>query len=98
MSHTPEGRIKAIIKKILDRHMVWYFMPVPSGYQAKTVDFLCLKSGKFFAIEAKRPDKDATERQKFVLAEIRKEGGYTYVIDSQGDVDNLDKWLGGLLP
>lgn len=94
---TPEGAIKAKISRVLNKHGAWSLMPVPTGFQGKTIDFVVCCKGWFIAIEAKRPGKDATTRQSYVLGLIREAGGLTYIIDSQEGVDALDKELGGLV-
>jgi penicillin-binding protein-related factor A (putative recombinase) len=64
-------------------------MPVPSGYGATTVDYLCCYRGHFFAIEAKAPGKVPTPRQDYVLEQIRLAGGSTFVIAGEADLDGL---------
>jgi len=79
---TPEGRVKAAIKRALKRHGVWYTMPVPhSAYGSMSVDFLCCVRGRFLAIEAKAPGRQLTARQQACLAAIEAAGGLTAVID-----------------
>ena len=88
MAATPEAKIKAKIKKILDEHEVYYAMPVGSGYGRSGVpDFLCCVEGKFLAIEAKATDKDKpTALQVREMERIEVSGGLTVVIHE----DNLD--------
>lgn len=90
---TPEGMIKSLISSVLTKHNAWYFMPVPSGYQAKTVDFIVCHRGRFIAIEAKRPGKNATQRQAYVLKQIREAGGIALTINTPELVDELDEKL-----
>jgi hypothetical protein len=90
---TPEGKIKVLILHVLNKHSAWIHMPVPTGFQGKTVDFLACCKGRFIAIEAKRPGKDATPRQSYILELIRGAGGLTFVIDNEKGVQNLDKTL-----
>lgn len=93
---TPEGKIKALIAKVLAKHKCWSFMPVPTGFQAKSIDYLVCCKGWFIAIEAKAPGKTATQRQDYVLKLIREAGGLTYVIGTESGVKQLDKTLGEL--
>ena len=54
MARTPEAKVKANIKKILQLHGVYYAMPMGTGYGNSGVpDFLCCLNGKFLAVEAK---------------------------------------------
>jgi hypothetical protein len=90
MTTTPEGRIKSKINKLLRSYEnLYYFMPVPSGYGATTVDYLCCYRGHFFGIEAKAPGKVPTPRQDYVLEQIRLAGGSTFVIAGEADLDGL---------
>jgi hypothetical protein len=83
---TPEGLVKAHIKELLDYVGAYYFMPVQKGYGAKTVDFLVCFKGLFIAIEAKRPGKDATVLQKFIMENVRNAGGFAFKADNVFDV------------
>lgn len=93
---TPEGRVKQKINKVLDKHNAWKFMPVPTGFQTKTVDYLVCCKGRFIAIEAKAPGKAVTDRQAHVLSHIRDAGGLTFVVATDKDVEFLDTVLGEL--
>ena len=59
MVATPEHKIKQQIKAILDKYGddIYWYMPVPTGYGKRTLDFLGCAWGIFFAIEAKRSGK-----------------------------------------
>lgn len=93
---TPEGKIKAMISRVLNKHHAWQFMPVPTGFQTKTVDFFACCHGQFIAIEAKAPGKTATGRQEYVLQLIRDAGGLTFVVSNEAEVAQLDKALSEL--
>jgi hypothetical protein len=90
---TPEGKIKALINHVLTKHGCWSFMPVPTGYQGKTVDYLVCHRGRFIAIEAKRPGKGPTSRQAYILRLIREAGGVTFSISTPQEVGYLDAEL-----
>jgi len=91
---TPEGRVKAKINHILNKHKVWSFMPVPTGFQSKTIDYLCCHKGWFIGIEAKAPGKEPTRLQNFTMRLIREAGGLTFVVSTDADIDMLDAVLG----
>jgi len=93
---TPEGKIKQKISHILAKHGAWVFMPVPTGFQSKTIDYIACCKGRFIAIEAKRPGKEVTQRQEYVLGLIREAGGHTFVIDDEDGLHYLDSVLGEL--
>lgn len=91
---TPEGKVKARVKRILKKHEVYYFMPVQTGYGMPTLDFLCCHRGSFFAIETKAPGKKPTTRQKIIIAEMLQASAEVFVIDgSEGSFDSLENWL-----
>lgn len=90
---TPEGRVKKLVKKVLDAYGtdIYRFMPVPMGFGATTLDFLGCYKGRFFAIETKKPHALPTIRQQQVIDEIRASGGRVFVID--GNTTDLENWL-----
>lgn len=90
MAATPESKVKAKIKKILEENNVYYAMPIGTGYGRSGVpDFLCCVDGKFLAIEAKATDKDKpTALQMREMKRIEDVGGCAVVIH-EGNVDGL---------
>ena len=90
---TPEGKIKSMINKVLAKHGVWVFMPVPSGFQATSIDYFCCYKGRFITIEAKAPGKKPTSRQEYVLGLIREHGGHTFVVDGDDALHYMDEVL-----
>lgn len=88
---TPEGQVKADIKRYLEDMGAWFYAPVPMGYGRKGVpDFLICYKGCFIAVEAKAPgkEKDTTPWQVKELTAIHQAGGCAYVIS---DVDELKR-------
>ncbi len=71
-----ESKLKVEVMAMLNEAGAWVFMPVPTGMQAATLDFLGCYKGKFFAIETKRPDEKPTKRQYTTLQEIKDAGGF----------------------
>lgn len=97
-SSTPEGRVKAGIKKVLDAWGIWYFMPVSNGMGKVGVpDFICCARGLFLGIEAKAPGKRShtTPNQQRVMSEIKDHTGHVLVVDHP---DQLTLFLEGLFP
>ena len=91
---TPEGKVKAEIKRILNRAGAYYFMPVQTGYGMPTLDFLGIHVGKGFAIEAKAPGKKPTRRQEVIIHEMELSEAAVFVIDgSEGSYNALRDWL-----
>jgi hypothetical protein len=93
MAGTPEGKVKLAIKKILDKHEAWFFMPVQNGMGKVGIpDFVCCYKGHFLGIEAKAPGKmhQTTPNQDKIRDEIEAHSGSYIVID---DPQMLDDWI-----
>lgn len=98
---TPEGKAKAAIKDYLCNAGAYYFMPVQTGYGARTLDFLtCVPLliqpwhvgrtiGAFVSIEAKRPGRaNPSPLQKVTIENIQTAGGLAFVATSAEDVEH----------
>ena len=78
---TPEGKVKAAVKRELDRYPDHYReMPVPGGYGKSGLDFTVCFFGRFLAIETKKAGAEPTERQYQRIREITKAGGVATVV------------------
>lgn len=90
---TPEGRVKAAIKKFL--HTLadcWFFMPAAHGYGVNGIpDIIGCYRGLFFAIEVKAPGKlkNLTPLQAMQIANINGAQGWAIAADSLGHVEEL---------
>lgn len=90
---TPEGKVKAKVKKILAEVGAYYAMPVGTGIGFSGVpDFLICKGGLFYAIECKANGNKPTALQEANMKRIREAGGVALVID-ETNVDTLKKEL-----
>jgi len=93
MAATPESKVKAKIKKILQTHGVYYAMPIGTGYGNSGVpDFLCCVRGRFVAIEAKAGRGTTTALQDKNLRDIERAQGVTFVINEES-LDTLEKYI-----
>lgn len=82
---TPEGKVKAAVKKILTEAGAWYCTPLGAGYgRAGVPDFIVCHRGKFVAIECKAGKGKTTALQDRELAAIAGAGGHTFVIREDG--------------
>jgi hypothetical protein len=80
---TPEGRIKAALKRELDKLPCLYqFRPVQNGMGAPSLDVLLCAGGKFIAIETKAPGKTPTPRQEETIRQIKAAHGIVFVCDN----------------
>lgn len=92
MATTPEGRVKAHIKRVLKAHGVWFTMPPANGFGKSGVpDFLCCVRGQFLAVEAKAPGKagNTTFMQDTQIAGIHAAGGRAVVVDDAAQVESI---------
>jgi len=79
---TPETKVKTAIRKILDAHEVYYFMPAANGYgRAGIPDIVCCINGHFVAIECKAGKGKTTALQYRELIAIHMAGGSSGVIN-----------------
>ena len=92
---TPEGIVKAMIKDRLGEEGAYFFMPVQTGYGAKTLDFLVCWRGFFLSIEAKAPGKAPTKYQQITMQRILDAGGIAVCIDCKEALDALFERLLG---
>lgn len=86
---TPEGKVKAKLKARLRKEWpnMYSFMPVQSGYGAKTLDFLCSIEGRFVAFETKAPGKHPTPLQASTIEDILHAGSFACVVSDDDTID-----------
>src|SRR5271155_882472 len=85
---TPEGRIKAKLKRKLDTLPCLYqFRPVQNGMGAPSLDVLICAGGWFIAIETKTKGKLPTPRQKITIEQIEAAHGLVFVCDDDESID-----------
>ena len=97
MAQTPEGRVKAAVKKLLRQYEpdLKFDMPVPYGYGRATVDFIGVYKGAGFCIETKAPGKRPSALQEDFIQEWQRAGGVAFVIagSTKQDLAGLLGWL-----
>ena len=90
---TPESKVKAKVKKLLDELHIYYFFPPAYGYgRAVIPDVIGCFMGLFVAVECKAGKGKLTALQELEIAKIKEAGGFTFVARE----DNIDE-LRGLL-
>ena len=92
MALTPEGKVKAAVRKVLKENNVWFFQPMQNGMGVVGIpDFVCCYKGIFLAIETKAPGKIAnvTPNQRRVIENIRDANGFAWVVDDPADLGAL---------
>jgi hypothetical protein len=80
MARTPEGAVKANVKKILDGLGIYHFSPYMAGMgRAGVPDIIACGKGHFIGIECKAGKGKPTALQDRELNAIAAAGGYTFV-------------------
>jgi hypothetical protein len=91
---TPEGRIKAKVKKVLEETRCYYFMPVQHGYGAAGLDFYCILQGPVpFFIETKAPGNKLTPRQETLIERLKGLYAEVFVVHDDITLAKLEDWL-----
>jgi Archaeal holliday junction resolvase (hjc) len=90
---TPEAKVKAAVKKLLQTSNVYFFMPPANGYgRAGIPDIIACQHGHFLAIECKAGAGRTTALQDRELAAIGFAGGTTMVVN-ETNIHNLGEYL-----
>lgn len=96
MARTPEAAVKEKVTALLNSYAgIWYYMPVPTGYGKRTVDYLGCFRGVFFAIETKAEGKQPTPLQFQTIEDIEGAYGTVFIVAGETPDDLLDlyEWL-----
>lgn len=88
-----EKAVKAKVKKILDKHEWFWWMPPANGYGKGGIsDFHAIKNGVFLAIETKSGTNKPSALQKQFCESIMASKGFAFVVNEK-NLDWLDRWL-----
>lgn len=95
---TPEGRIKASVKKVLAEFGpdLWQHWPVQNGMGKPCLDAHCCYLGVYFAIETKAPGQALTPRQKGTALLIERANGKVFIVDGAVSLNAMKEWLQSL--
>lgn len=95
---TPEGEIKAAVKRYIERNG-WYWCAVQGGAYSKPgdPDLIACVGGRFVGIEAKTSDGRQSPVQKARQRQIEDAGGVYLIVRSLDDL-TAGLWRNGLLP
>jgi hypothetical protein len=96
VGNTPEGKVKAKLRRVLAHYDAMYtYWPVPSGFGKTTLDLLGCYRGRFFSVETKAEGKKPTLRQTGELNNIGRAMGKTFVLAGVDDpgFEALTDWL-----
>ena len=93
MAQTPEGKVKARLKKYLDEMGIYHFSPFQAGMgRAGIPDVIGCYRGMFVAFECKAGKGKTTALQEREIAAIRTAKGLAFVINEE-NVDNIKELL-----
>lgn len=93
MAMTPEGKVKARLKKHLDEMGIYHFSPFQAGMgRAGVPDVICCFEGRFVAFECKAGNNKPTALQEREMNAIRTAKGLAFVINEE-NVDNIKELL-----
>jgi len=82
MAQTPEAKVKAQVRKMLEAAGVYFFMPPANGYgRAGIPDIICCVRGRFLAIECKAGKGKTTALQDRELQRINDAMGVAIVVN-----------------
>ena len=90
---TPEGKVKAEVKKYLKEIGAYYFMPVQTGSGAAGVDFYICYEGWFIAVETKAGEAIPKPRQRKVLEDVASCGGIGICINTIEPLQRCIEWI-----
>lgn len=94
---TPEGRVKARVKKIITAYSphVYSHWPVMNGMGEPTLDCVGCVEGQFFAVETKTKGKRLTPRQVLTMKHMQDGGATVFVIVGVDELvlAEFDAWL-----
>jgi len=98
MAATPEAKVKAAVRKILDAYVpaVYYFFPPANGYGRTGIpDVIVCVNGTFLAIECKAGANTTTALQDREIAAIKAARGLAFVVNEHNfhDVETVVKLL-----
>lgn len=93
MATTPEGKVKARLKKHLDAMGIYHFSPFQAGMgRAGVPDIIGCYRGLFVAFECKAGKNKPTALQEREMNAIRTAKGLAFVIN-EDNVDNIQELL-----
>jgi hypothetical protein len=98
MAVTPEGKVKRLVRVVLDEFDCHYFMPVQTGFGSAGLDFHCGVEWRglmiaFFIETKKKAGSKPTDRQIAFIRDQRRRRAKVFIIGSEVGVAQLREWL-----
>jgi hypothetical protein len=90
---TGEKGVKTLIKRLLDFHQYFHWMPAANGYGTSGVsDHCAVKHGVFLAVEAKFGANKPSPLQKQFALNVTQASGFAFCVNEK-NIDHLAMWL-----
>ena len=90
-----EKDVKTQVKKLLDKHSWFWFMPPANAYGRSGIsDFCAIRNGVFLAIETKFGKGKVSPLQRGFLGSVMSQHAFGFVVN-ENNLDWLDRWLTG---
>jgi hypothetical protein len=88
-----EKGVKTLVKRLLDYHGYFHWMPAANGYGAQGIsDHNAIKDGVFLAVEAKFGYNKPKPLQKSFAAQIMANDGFAFCVNER-NIDHFANWL-----
>lgn len=95
MATTPEGRIKALLDKMLKAEGVWSYSPQAGPFGVAGIpDRVAIVSGQFVGIECKADKtKKPTALQMKCMRDIEQAGGKCFVVYDNDTIETVREYI-----
>ena len=91
--YTNEADVKKRVKKLLEQHKWFWWMPPANGFgRTGIADFNALRDGVFIAVETKFGKNKPTPMQVGFLESVQAESGMSFVVNEQ-NISAFQTWL-----
>ena len=93
ITYTNEADVKKRVKKLLDKHKWFWWMPPANGFGRTGIsDFNALRGGVFLAVETKFGKNKPTPMQVGFIDSVKSEDGMAFVVN-ETTVEHFAAWL-----
>jgi len=92
-TYTKEADVKAEVKRLLDKHGWFWWMPPANGFGRSGIsDFNAIRKGVFLVIETKFGNNSPTTMQVGYMNSVQAEDGFAFVVNEK-TLSSLQVWL-----
>lgn len=93
ITYTNEADVKKQVKKLLDKHKWFWWMPPANGFGRTGIsDFNALRGGVFLAVETKFGKNKPTPMQVGFIDSVKSEDGMAFVVN-EDTIEHFAAWL-----